>query len=89
MLLSTAITTIIYDLSWAVYAETPFAPHSDARIGQCQFENGGVLDGKQYFADGVLCGDFAYEYAGGDNGEDFSIPTDEIAQAMIDELGLE
>lgn len=58
MNLAEAIVKIQYDSSWGVWAEVPFAPDSEARYGQCQFENGGVLDNKELFTDGVSIGDW-------------------------------
>lgn len=59
-----AIQTIGYDISWAIYAERidgEFTADSPARIGQRQFENGGVLDDAEYFANGERIGDLMAE----------------------------
>ena len=37
---------------WAIYANAPFTAESEARIGQTQFENGGLLDTKQFVING-------------------------------------
>lgn len=50
-----------YSSSWAVYAEA-LEPESPARMGQTQFENGGLLDSKQYVIDGVTLGDAKLRY---------------------------
>ena len=55
-----AIIKIGYDSQWGVYAEKidgKFTPESPARIGQRRFENGDVLDGAEYFANGEWIGD--------------------------------
>ena len=57
-----AIRTIQYDSGWAVYAQTPFSEASEARFGQTQFENGGLLDGKEFFANGLEIGDWMKNY---------------------------
>lgn len=36
----------------AIYAVTPFTPESEARIGQTQFDNGGLLDDKEFVVNG-------------------------------------
>ena len=33
--------------NWGIWAEAPFSENSDSRVGQIQFENGGLLDDKQ------------------------------------------
>lgn len=41
-----------YSGTWAIYAERidgEFKPESPARFGQRQFENGGLLDGCEFF----------------------------------------
>lgn len=80
--LSTLIQEIQYDDSWGIWADAPFTPESDARYGQSQFKNGGLLDKKTYFATGTRCQDFLAEYCG-DNREDFA---DEAARELIDEI---
>ena len=60
-------SNISYDSSWGIWAELidgKFAADSQARYGQRQFENGGVLDGFEFFADGVQIRDNADEFAG-------------------------
>ena len=62
--LSEAIQKIGYDSNWAVYAEKidgEFRADSPARIGQRQFENGGVLDDAEFFANGERIGDMMAE----------------------------
>ena len=58
MKLADAIIMIQYTPSWGIWAELPFSPDSEARLGQVRFENGGLLDDMEFFADGVACGDF-------------------------------
>lgn len=53
-----AIKKIQYDPSWAIYAEVPFTEESAARFGQTQFENGGLLDSKEFFANGQQVGNW-------------------------------
>lgn len=60
-------SNISYDSSWAIWAELidgKFTADSQARYGQRQFENGGILDGFEFFADGVQIRDNADEFAG-------------------------
>lgn len=38
-----------YDASWGIWAEAPFTRASDCRIGEVQFENGGILDDMEFF----------------------------------------
>jgi hypothetical protein len=61
------VGAIQYDSSWGIWAATvggKFTPESEARYGQCQFENGGLLDEFEFFADGVQIGDHATDWAG-------------------------
>ena len=51
------IIGIGYDNGWGIWAEVPFTPDSPARLGQMQFKNGGLLDEKEFFANGEQCGD--------------------------------
>lgn len=58
---------ISYDSSWGIWAgliDGKFTADSDARYGQRQFQNGGVLDGFEFFADGVQVRDHADDFAG-------------------------
>lgn len=57
MNLREAILSISYDRSWAIYADSPFQPESEARFGQRIFKNGGILDEKKFFCDGELAND--------------------------------
>ncbi len=52
-----------YDAGWAIYSEMPLALENEARLGQTQFEQGGILDGKAFFADGERIIDAISEYA--------------------------
>ena len=80
MKLVDAIQKIQYDSGWGIWAEAPFTPDSEARFGQGVFENGGLLDDKIFFADGVACGEFVACYCDGESVEDFG---DEAAREMI------
>ncbi|MCY3744496.1 MAG: hypothetical protein OXH00_26060 [Candidatus Poribacteria bacterium] len=33
---------------WGIWADAPFTADSDSRVGQTQFENGGLLDDKEF-----------------------------------------
>lgn len=60
-------SNIQYDSSWGVWAELidgKFTPESQARYGQCQFENGGVLDEFEFVANGEKIGDRHTDWAG-------------------------
>jgi hypothetical protein len=64
-LLNVLTSDLAYDGSWAVYAERidgEFRPESAARIGQRQFENGGILDGCEFFASNEHILDFVASY---------------------------
>lgn len=52
MTLKEAILRINNESSWSVYAKSPFTADSEARIGQTQFENGGLLDDKEWVGNG-------------------------------------
>lgn len=83
MKLLDAVKNIQYDSSWGIWAEFPFTPNSEARYGQVQFENGDLLDEKQFFADGVECGNwFTDWFEGIDEPTDFQI--DEGAREYIE-----
>lgn len=57
-----------YDSSWGIYAFGT-GVDSPARIGQTQFEQGGILDGMSFIIDGVRLGDAWLSY--------LDYPTDE------------
>ena len=82
MTLREAIVKIAYDNNWGIWAEVPFTPDSEARIGQRVFENGGPVDEKVFFADGEVCGNFISNYLDGASIEDWG---DEAACEMIAE----
>lgn len=66
-LLKDLVSSISYDSSWGIWAELiegKFTSESQARYGQRQFENGGLLDGFEFFADGVQIRDHADDWAG-------------------------
>jgi hypothetical protein len=60
-----------YDSSWAIYAYGT-GPDSPARIGQTQFDNGGLLDGMEFVIDGVKLGDAVRRYTDGDDEMEYS-----------------
>ena len=47
-----AIRNIDDSNQWGIYAELPLTIDSEVRIGQTQFENGGLLDSKEYIING-------------------------------------
>ena len=76
--------SIQYDSSWGIWAKLidgKFSPESQARYGQRQFENGGLLDEFEFFADGEKIGDSIAEYCDGD--DDY---TDEAIAELIDSV---
>ena len=83
-LLKDLAASIQYDSSWGIWAELingKFTPDSEARYGQRQFENGGLLDEFEFFADGEKIGDSISEYCDGD--DDF---TEEAISELIDSV---
>jgi hypothetical protein len=88
-------SSISYDSSWGIWAELidgKFAPQSQARYGQRQFENGGLLDEFKFFADGEKIGDSIAEYCNGDNDfkdEAISELIDSINNSLDDRLGMQ
>lgn len=82
MTLTEAILAIQYDSSWGIWAEQPITPASEARYGQVQFRNGGLLDDKVLFATGEECGNFIMKWLDGED-EDVEYPS-ELAEAMIE-----
>lgn len=62
--LKSLVGEIQYDTSWAIWAQAPFTPESAARYGQTRFNNGGLLDGLEFFADGVACGEAIADWLG-------------------------
>lgn len=65
MNLQQAIIKIEYAHYWGIYADYPFVPASEARYGPVEFENGGLLDSKVFFCDGIQAGDFFIAQAEG------------------------
>ena len=77
-----------YDSGWGLYAEAPVTLESECRVGQTQFEQGGILDGKEFFADGIQIIEAMCSYAG-DYPFDFSkmgIGSIEIAEETFGAL---
>ena len=83
--LSELIRRAGYEDSWGIWAEAPFTPDSPARYGQRQFENGGLLDSKVFFASGTRCGDFLAEYCPRDDEGNLDY-MGEGADALIEEI---
>ena len=88
MNLADALNRIKYDPSWAIYAEYPLTPESDCRYGQTQFENGGLLDDKEFIINGESANDrISNQIDPEDGDEDYQR---EIAiETLIDELNEE
>lgn len=53
-----------YSNTEAVYLEKPFSGESEVRFGQPQFENGGLLDDKEFFATNARLIDELWAYCG-------------------------
>ncbi len=66
-LLKDLVTKIQDSSQWAIYAGST-DPDADARYGQRQFENGGLLDDKKYIIDGEGANLALMEYTEGDPG---------------------
>jgi hypothetical protein len=75
-----------YDSSWGIYA-LGTGPDSPARIGQMQFDQGGILDGKSLVLDGVRLGDAVRSYTDGD--DEMDINGSEFLAWLIDEDWIE
>lgn len=85
-----------YSSTWAIYAERiggEFKPESPARIGQRQFENGGLLDACEFFATNEDATDRMNRYMGDDwNDLDDSIQAQALSEAalqLIDDINAE
>lgn len=71
MLRDLIVNGLQHDSNWGIYAEE-CSPAAEARIGQTQFEQGGLIDGKRLIVDGVQLGDALLRYTDGDeNADDF------------------
>jgi len=76
-----------YVNDWGVWAIAPFTAESDARQGQLQFENGGILDEMEFFASHSEIIDAAHDWCQGDpNAKDCPFEIDEIVNEVIDFL---
>jgi hypothetical protein len=77
--------TLDYSSQWGIYAERrdgKFQADSPARYGQRQFENGGLLDEKEYFLNNESATDHMSAYLEGvDEPEDWQLR--EAAQELI------
>lgn len=78
--------TLSYDSSWGIYAEKidgEFKPESPARFGQRQFENGGLNDDCELFANNEYATDQMDNYLGRTDGrdEDTITKSDEVEAA--------
>ncbi len=58
-------SSISYDRSWGIYA-TSCEANAEARLGQTQFPQGGLLDGKQLICDGQQLGDALQRWGDGE-----------------------
>lgn len=90
MTLVEAISKVGNSDNLGAYANFPLSNKSMARIGQRQFENGGLLDDMVFFASGSSCQDFIERYMelDEDTEDDFVLDNDmvnEAAEAMIEE----
>ena len=82
-----------YDSSWGIYAFGT-GVDSPARIGQTQFESGGILDGMSFIIDGVRLGDAFLSYMDYPTDEEFedaksAISMQEFFDYLIDEGWIE
>ena len=79
--------SLSYDSSWGVWAEKidgKFELESDARFGQCVFENGGMLDDYELVGNNISIIDSRDNYCGNDeNCKNFY---EEWAEQFIAEL---
>jgi len=76
-----------YVSDFGVWADEPFTAGSEARQGQGQFENGGLLDEKSFFATNEQIIDMAHSWCDGDpNAKDCPFGIGEIVDAVIDEI---
>ena len=75
-----------YDNSWAIYA-LGTGPDSPARVGKTQFEQGGILDGKELVINGTQLGDAISAYTDGD--ENFEIDYSLFLDWLIEEDWIE
>lgn len=73
---------ISYDRGWGIYA-TDCSPDAEARIGQTQFENGGLLDSKHFICDGQQLGDALLRWT---DGEDFDMDDLDIEGLLQEEI---
>jgi len=72
-LIDILIGTLSYTSSWEIYAEKidgEFKGESPARFGQAQFDNGGLLDDCEFFANNEYATDRMNSYLGRDDGRD-------------------
>jgi len=76
---------IQYDTNWGIWADGT-EPTSNARYGQRQFENGGMLDGWQYIGNGVQIGNFIDSYCDGCEDDDLEYFAREAAEQFLQEL---
>ena len=91
MTLSQEIEKIVrganYVSDWGIWADEPFTAESEARQGQTQFDNGGEVDEKSFFATNEQIIDAAHSWCDGDpNAKDCPFGIDEIVSEVIDEI---
>jgi len=73
---------IAYDSSWGIYADSCSA-NAEARIGETQFEQGGVLDGKLLICNGKQLGDAIQRWT---DGQDMYVANLDIEGLLQEEI---
>jgi hypothetical protein len=73
---------VSYDSSWGIYADSCDA-NAEARIGQTQFEQGGLLDGKQLICTGEQLGDAIQRWTDGEEVDIDDLDIDGLLQEEI------
>lgn len=73
---------VSYDRSWGIYA-TGCDANAEARIGQTQFENGGLLDDKHFICDGEQLGDAIQRWTDGEDVDADDLDIDGLLQEEI------
>lgn len=84
------IGSIQYDASWGIWAETVdgrFNPDSPARYSQ--FDDGGVMDGFDFFADGRQIGDSYTRWKGDFDASDWDEEWSQLVAFYEKEMGAE
>jgi hypothetical protein len=73
---------VSYDSSWAIYADDCSA-NAEARIGQTQFDNGGLLDDKKFICTGQQLGDAIQRWTDGEEIDADDLDIDGLLQEEI------